>query len=135
MLGMSLAFGPPPARSQHIDLGDSSIEETAGGGTGDELSSEQPIAVELAQGIDLLNEQIDTQQGLLKTAQTERERQLIHSHIRLLQKERRSLQGLLHKLVGPGFDIREAAGEQQSELRAERSEKILEQDERSSPSP
>jgi hypothetical protein len=96
----------------------------------DESGSEQPIAVELAQGIDLLNTQIATQQQLLKAAQTERERQLIHNHIRLLQKERRSLEGLLHRLVGPDFDVLEATREQQSDHRAERYEKTLEKDER-----
>lgn len=94
--------------------------------------SNQPIAVELAQGIDLLNDQITQQQHLLKTAQSEREQELIRNHVRLLQKERRTLESLLHKLVGPNFDARQAAQEQQSEHRAEQHEKTLEKDERQS---
>ena len=69
--------------------------------------AEQPIAIELAQGVELLNQQIADQDALLKTAQTEREQQLIRNHIRLLQKERRSLESLLHKLVGPDIDLLE----------------------------
>lgn len=64
----------------------------------------QPIAVELAQGIDLLDDQITQQQELLKTATSEREQELIRNHIRLLQKERRTFESLLHKLVGPDFE-------------------------------
>jgi len=66
--------------------------------------ADQPIAVELAQGIDLLNDQIAQQQDLLKTAKSEREQELIRNHIRLLQKERRTFESLLHKLVGPHFE-------------------------------
>jgi hypothetical protein len=98
--------------------------------TEDAQPSDLPIAVELAQGIDLLNDQIAKQQELLKTAKSEREHELIRSHIRLLQKERRSLESLLHKLVGPNFEIRETAQEQKSEQRAEQEQKTLERDER-----
>lgn len=66
--------------------------------------ADQPIAMELAQGIDLLNDQIAQQQDLLKTAKSEREQELIRNHIRLLQKERRTFESLLHKLVGPDFE-------------------------------
>lgn len=93
-------------------------------------SSDEPIAIEMVRGIDLLNDQIAQQQELLKTAQTERERQLIQNHIRMLQKERRSLESLLHKLVGPNFEALQAAREEQAEHRAERYEKTLERDER-----
>jgi len=92
--------------------------------------SDQPIVIELAQGIDLLTQQITSQQELLKTAQTEREQQLIRNHIRLLQKERRSLEGLLDKLVGPDIDILEAAREQQAEYRSQQDEKRLETEDR-----
>lgn len=99
--------------------------------SGGELSNDdRPIAVELAQGIDLLNDQITQQQNLLKTAQSEREQELIRNHIRLLQKERRTLESLLNKLVGPGFEAKESAQEQQAEKQAERYEKTLEKDER-----
>ena len=74
--------------------------------------ADQPIAVELAQGMDLLNDQIAQQQELLKTAKSEREQELIRNHIRLLQKERRTFESLLHKLVGPHFeDIRHPASQ------------------------
>lgn len=97
----------------------------------EEVSSvDQPIAVELAQGIDLLNDQITQQEELLKTANSEREQELIRNHVRLLQKERRTLQSLLNKLVGPGFEIEQSAREKQAEERAERQEKALEKDER-----
>jgi hypothetical protein len=99
----------------------------------EEAGADQPIAIELAQGIELLNTQIAQQQELLKTAQTEREKQLIHNHIRLLQKERRSLESLLHKLVGPNVDVLEAAKEQRRELQDEREQKQLERDERFPP--
>lgn len=91
---------------------------------------DRPIAVELAQGIDLLNDQITQQQELLTTAKSEREQELIRNHTRLLQKERRTLESLLHKLVGPGYDVEEAAREHQADERAERHEKTLEKDER-----
>lgn len=97
-----------------------------------ESPSDQPIAVELAEGIDLLNDQITQQQTLLATASSEREQDLIRNHVRLLQKERRTLESLLNKLVGPNFDARQAAQEQQAEHRAERYEKTLEKDERQS---
>lgn len=87
----------------------------------------QPIAVELADGIRLLNEQIADQQQLLKTAQSEREQQLIRDHMRLLQKERRSLQSLLHKLVGPSMEALQDAIEERAERRAEEKLKILEE--------
>jgi hypothetical protein len=93
-------------------------------------SSDQPIALELAQGIQLLSDQIVQQQQLLESAQTDREQLLIRNHIRSLQKERRSLESLLHKLVGPNLDVLEAAREQQSEERAKRYEKTLERDDR-----
>ncbi len=121
---------PPGASAPDAELSDADADALLD----DETSGDdQPIVMELAHGVDLLNEQIETQQQLLKTAQTAREQQLIQNHIRLLQKERRSLQSLLHKLVGPGFDVREAAREQQSEHRAERESKRLEirSDERS----
>ena len=101
----------------------------------EEASADQPIAIELAQGIDLLNDQIAKQEELLNTAQSDRERQLIHNHIRLLQKERRTLESLLHKLVGPNVDVLEAAREQQRELQYERTQKQLEREERFPPSP
>ena len=116
--------GPEDAAAQEPDF------EEDSGLVADVPEEEQPIAVELAQGIDLLNEQITTQQALLKNAQTERERQLIQNHIRSLQKERRSLESLLHKLVGPNVDVLESVREHQAEERSERSEKILEQDQR-----
>lgn len=97
---------------------------------GEASTSEQPIAVELAQGIDLLNDQITSQEELLKTAQTDREKQLIRNHIRSLQKERRSLESLLLKLIGPNIDIRQAAREHQADLRQERDYKTLEKDDR-----
>lgn len=99
-------------------------------GSLEEDASNQPIVIELAQGIDLLNQQITSQQELLKTAQTEREQQLIRNHIRLLQKERRSLESLLNKLVGPGIDILEAAREAKDYRQSERDEKTLEKEER-----
>jgi len=99
----------------------------------EESAADQPIVLEVAHGLDLLNEQIAQQQELLKTAQTERERQLIHNHIRLLQKERRSLESLLHKLIGPRLDVLEAAREQRRELEYERIQKQLEREERFPP--
>lgn len=62
---------------------------------------DQPVLVELTQGIELLNDQMKMQEELLKSAQTEREQQLIRNHIRALQKERRSLESLRLKLAGP----------------------------------
>jgi len=99
----------------------------------EESAADQPIVLEVAHGLDLLNDQIAQQQELLKTAQTERERQLIHNHIRLLQKERRSLESLLHKLIGPRLDVLEAAREQRRELEYERIQKQLEREERFPP--
>lgn len=96
----------------------------------EESSSNQPIAIEMAQGVELLNGQVSQQQELLKTAQTDRERQLIQNHIRMLQKERRSLESLLHKLVGPDVDLLEAAREQKQEQEYERTQKQLERSER-----
>jgi len=93
-------------------------------------SSDQPIALELAQGIQLLADQIAQQQQLLDSAQTDREKQLIRNHIRSLQKERRSLESLLHKLVGPNVDVLEASREQQAERASQRYEKTLEKDDR-----
>lgn len=101
------------------------LAESEGDAAGD-----QPIAVEMVQGIDLLTERIAQQQELLKTAQTDRERQLIQNHIRMLHKERRSLESLLHKLIGPNVDLREAAKEQRRDLEYERTQKQLERDER-----
>lgn len=111
------------------DEGDDALEALAES-EGLETSSDQPIAIEMAQGIDLLNEQVTQQQELFKTAQTDRERQLIQNHIRMLQKERRSLESLLHKLVGPNVDLREAAKEQRREQEDERTQKQLERSER-----
>ena len=74
---------------------------------GVETVADQPIAVELAQGIHLLNEQISQQQDLLKHAKTDREQELIRNHLRMLQKERRTLESLLHRLVGPDFTVEE----------------------------
>lgn len=74
---------------------------------GVETVADQPIAVELAQGIHLLNEQIAQQQDLLKNARTDREQDLIRNHLRMLQKERRTLESLLHRLVGPDFTVEE----------------------------
>ena len=76
-----------------------------------ETGADQPIAVELAQGIHLLNEQIAQQQDLLKHAKTDREQELIRNHVRMLQKERRTFESLLHRLVGPDFELKEAAEE------------------------
>ena len=76
-----------------------------------ETGADQPIAVELAQGIHLLNEQIAQQQDLLKHAKTDREQELIRNHVRMLQKERRTFESLLHRLVGPDFELPEAAEE------------------------
>ena len=96
----------------------------------EEKDEETPIATELAQALVMLDNQITEQQGLVKTAQTEGERTLITNHIRFLQKEQGLLRDLLDELVGPHYDIREAAREQQSEYRSGQSEKILEQDQR-----
>lgn len=74
---------------------------------GVETGADQPIAVELAQGIHLLNEQIAQQHDLLKNAKTDREQDLIRNHLRMLQKERRTLESLLHRLVGPDFTVEE----------------------------
>jgi len=117
------------------ELLDEDYEEDAAAllAEGEAGGSDQPIAVELAQGIDLLNDQIASQDELLKTAQTDREKQLIRNHIRSLQKERRSLESLLLKLVGPNIDIRQAAREHQAELRQERDYKTLEKDDRQTP--
>jgi hypothetical protein len=112
------------------DEGDDDALEALAESEGLETSSDQPIAIEMAQGIDLLNEQVAQQQELLKTAQTDRERQLIQNHIRMLQKERRSLESLLHKLVGPNVDLREAAKEQRRDQEDERTQKQLERSER-----
>ena len=108
---------------------DETLESLSAAG-GEESSSDQPIAIEMAQGVELLNGQLSQQQELLKTAQTDRERQLIQNHIRMLQKERRSLESLLHKLVGPDVDVLEAAREQKREQEYERSQKQLERSER-----
>jgi hypothetical protein len=121
-----LSFTPSPLHAQD----DEDLSALPPEGSLEEDASNQPIAVELAQGIDLLNQQITSQQELLKTAQTEREQQLIKNHIRLLQKERRSLESLLNKLVGPGVDILEAAREAQTERQSERDLKTLEKEER-----
>ena len=108
---------------------DETLESLSAAGGG-ERSSDQPIAIEMAQGVELLNEQITQQQELLKTAQTDRERQLIQNHIRMLQKERRSLESLLHKLVGPNVDVLEQAREHKQEQEDERTQKQLERSER-----
>lgn len=121
-----LSFTPSPLQAQEDDELDALTAQELG----DVEASNQPIVIELAQGIDLLNQQITSQQELLKSAQTEREQQLIRNHIRLLQKERRSLESLLNKLVGPGIDILEAAREAQSERQSERDLKTLEKEER-----
>jgi hypothetical protein len=108
---------------------DETLESLSAAG-GEESSSDQPIAIEMAQGVELLNDQISQQQELLKTAQTDRERQLIQNHIRMLQKERRSLESLLHKLVGPNVDVLEQTREQKQEQEDERTQKQLERSER-----
>ena len=94
---------------------------------GEESAEEDaPIAVELAQGMKLLDRQISDQEVLLTNAQTDRERQLIRNHIRMLQKERRSLQSLMDKLVGPDFELMTNAREEEQERRAEQHEKAAE---------
>ncbi len=108
---------------------DETLESLSEAG-GEASSSDQPIAIEMAQGVELLNGQLSQQQELLKTAQTDRERQLIQNHIRMLQKERRSLESLLHKLVGPDVDVLEQTREQKQEREYERTQKQLERSER-----
>lgn len=121
----------PPLAAQDPAFEDDLEEALPAGdaGAGPDESG-QPIAIELAQGIDLLNDQIAAQEELLKTAQTDREKQLIRNHIRSLQKERRSLESLLLKLVGPDIDVLSASREHQAELRQERDYKTLEKDDR-----
>lgn len=108
---------------------DETLESLSEAG-GEADSSNQPIAIEMAQGVELLNGQISQQQELLKTAQTDRERQLIQNHIRMLHKERRSLESLLQKLVGPHVDLLEQTREQKQEQEYERTQKQLERSER-----
>ena len=129
--GVVLTLGvlTPGGLAQEPTEEDETLESLSAGG-GEERSSDQPIAIEMAQGIDLLNEQTTQQRELLKTAQTDRERQLIQNHIRMLQKERRSLESLLHKLVGPNVDVLEQAREQKQEQEDERTQKQLERSER-----
>jgi hypothetical protein len=122
LLGVSALLGCSLAAPVGADeLAD--VEEDSG-----VESSDQPIALELAQGIQLLSDQIAQQQQLLDSAQTDREKQLIRNHLRSLQKERRSLESLLHKLVGPNVDVLEAAREQQAETHSQRYEKTLEKE-------
>jgi hypothetical protein len=122
---MGVSSAPVSAQEEEAEDLPITVPET-------ESPSDQPIAVELAGGIDLLNDQIAQQQTLLATASSEREQELIRNHIRLLEKERRTLKSLLNKLVGPNFDARQAAQEQQAEHRAEQYERTLEKDERQS---
>jgi len=99
-------------------------EDVSGG------ASARSIAEELQEGLKLLEGEIAKEQQALPTAQTERERQLMTEHIRTLKQEHASLEKILYMLVGPAFDVRAAAKEQQAELRYEREQKILEQDQR-----
>lgn len=122
-----LLVAPSPLHAQEEEE-DLSTLPPEGSLEGD--ASDQPIVIELAQGIDLLNQQIASQQELLKSAQTEREQQLIRNHIRLLQKERRSLESLLNKLVGSDIDVLEAVRDAQTERQSERDLKTLEKEER-----
>ena len=99
---------------------------------GVETGADQPIAVELAQGIHLLHEQITQQHDLLKHAKTDREQELIRNHIRMLQKERRTFESLLHRLVGPDFELPEVTEERlerQREQRERRGEATLDRQE------
>lgn len=128
LVGLALGVLAPQGFAQ--DQAEDEMLESLAAAGGEASSSDQPIAIEMAQGVELLNGQISQQQELLKTAQTDRERQLIQNHIRMLQKERRSLESLLHKLVGPYVDVLEAAREQKREHEYERTQKQLERDER-----
>lgn len=128
VLAALLLSGPAiPGHAQEPDPG---VPTDTGPGeppAEDSLISEEPIVTELAQGLRLLDEQIATQEGLLHTAQTDRERRLIENHIRLLQKERRSFQSLLYKLVGPDFEtMAQEAQEEHRERRAGQQEQAAE---------
>lgn len=92
-----------------------------------EAAGMRPIVDELADGIVLIETQIANTEQSLRTAQTDRERQLIREHLQYLQDERQTLNKLLNQLVGPHFDARAAAKEQQAEHETERTEKLLEQ--------
>ena len=102
-------------------------EEMVAGGDAETSS----VIEELEKGIELLVDQIAKTERQLATAKAKRERQFIHEQLQFLRNERRSLEHMHHLLVGPRVDVREAAREQQSEIRSERYEKTLEQ--RSSP--
>jgi len=78
------------------------------------LDEEAEVKAELTEGVDLLTQQVTQQEALLKTASTERERGLIQQHIRLLEKERRTLESLLHQLAQTEPP---AAGEEPEQLR------------------
>jgi hypothetical protein len=119
---LMVVWGFPVARC--FAAAEDIAEETSAETTEAEAEDEQPIAVELAQGINLLTEQIEAQEALLKSAQTEREQRLIRNHIRLLHKERRSLESLLERLVGPEIDILEETRERQRE-RWEQKEELI----------
>ena len=113
-----------------VALAHEGSDPTADEENGERDQSHRSVAEELGEGIDLLQGEIVKQQQMLKAAQTERERQLIHDHVAFLQQEQRSLTQLLNMLVGPKFDAREAAGEQRQGYEDERASKQLERDER-----
>jgi hypothetical protein len=94
------------------------------------VESERPIALELAESIDTLTDEITAQATLLATTQTDRERELIRNHLRFLQDERDAMEDLLVRLVGEDFHTFEDAMEQQERHAADREERVLEQDER-----
>ena len=128
--GVFLLTLAPCARALAQESDEALDESTASPADAEEIRQGPAIAEELAKGIALLDTELQAQQQALHTAQTDRERELARRQLGVLKDEQRLLTHLLTLLVGPTFDMREAAREQQSELQDERTQKRLEQNTR-----
>ncbi len=91
---------------------------------------QRTMTKELSDTVELLEQELNQEQEALKSVQTDRERQLVQTHIEFLKKEQQSLQQLLHHLGESTPNIGETALEKQQELREERIQRQLEQDKR-----
>ncbi len=124
MVMVSVAMLAGSAGAVHALAAEDAMEEM------EEESEERPIALELAESIETLTDEITAQAALLAATQTDRERELIRNHLRFLQEERDAMEDLLVRLVGEDFMMFEDALEQQDRHAADREERVLERDDR-----
>lgn len=88
--------------------------------------NQQPITEGLMATLKRLEQELNQQQEILKTAHTDRERRLVQAHIEFLEKEQRALRQLLDLLAEPQSNIRQTGQEHQQELRGDRLQQQLE---------